>query len=64
MNEEREQPYGLSFAEARAAGELETGQIVVFDGHVAGVVRSIRDKAIPSVAENVKRRSRGHNDAF
>jgi hypothetical protein len=37
MNEEPEQPYGLSFAEARAADELERGQIVVFDGHVVDV---------------------------
>jgi hypothetical protein len=36
MSEER-QPYGLMFGEARAAGELDTGQIVVLDGHVVDV---------------------------
>ena len=34
---EEQQPYGLEFGEARAAGELETGQIVVLDGHVVEV---------------------------
>jgi hypothetical protein len=34
---EEEQPYGLMFAEARAAGELDAGQIVVLDGHVVEV---------------------------
>ena len=37
MDEEREQPYGLMFTAARVAGELETGQIVVLDGHVVEV---------------------------
>jgi hypothetical protein len=32
-----EQPHGLMFGEARAAGELDTGQIVVLDGHVVEV---------------------------
>jgi hypothetical protein len=36
MTEER-QPYGLMFAGARAAAELERGQIVVLDGHVIDV---------------------------
>jgi hypothetical protein len=31
---EEQQPYGLMFGEARAAGELEAGQIVVLDGHL------------------------------
>jgi hypothetical protein len=34
---EEQQPYGLMLGEARAAGELETGQIVVLDGHVVEV---------------------------
>jgi hypothetical protein len=34
---EEQPPYGLMFAEARAAGELDTGQIVVFDGHVVEI---------------------------
>jgi hypothetical protein len=34
---EKQQPYGLMFGEARAAGELDTGQIVVLDGHVLEV---------------------------
>ena len=37
MNTEPEQPYGLAFGEARAAGALEQGQIVVLDGHVVEV---------------------------
>jgi hypothetical protein len=37
MNVEPEKPYGLSFGQARPAGELDTGQIVVFDGHVVEV---------------------------
>ena len=36
MSEEL-QPYGLMFGEAQAAGELDTGQIVVLDGHVVEV---------------------------
>jgi hypothetical protein len=34
---EEQQPYGLRFGEARVAGELETGQIVVLDGHLVEV---------------------------
>jgi hypothetical protein len=48
MNEKPEKPYGLSFGEARAAGELDTGQIVVFDGHVVDV------KADPADPERVR----------
>jgi hypothetical protein len=32
-----QQPYGLMFGGARAAEELEIGQIVVLDGHVVEV---------------------------
>jgi hypothetical protein len=32
-----QQPSGLMFGEARVAGELDTGQIVVLDGHVVEV---------------------------
>jgi hypothetical protein len=39
MNEKSEQPYGLAFGEARAAGELDPGQIVVLDGQVIDVKR-------------------------
>jgi hypothetical protein len=48
MNENPEKPYGLAFAQARAAGELDTGQIVVFDGHVVEV------KADPDDPERVR----------
>jgi hypothetical protein len=34
---EKQLPYGLMFGEARAAGELDLGQIVVLDGHVVEV---------------------------
>ena len=34
---EEQQPYGLMFGEARPAGELETGQIVVLDGHLVEI---------------------------
>lgn len=34
MNEEQEKPYGLMLGVARAAGELETGQIIVLNGHI------------------------------
>ena len=37
MNEEPQQPHGLAFGEARAAGELDREQIVVLDGHVVDV---------------------------
>jgi hypothetical protein len=37
VNEEAENGYGLAFGEARAAGELRTGQIVVLDGYVVEV---------------------------
>src|SRR5919202_984059 len=37
MSTEPEQPYGLAFGEARSAGELDPGQIVVLDGHVVEV---------------------------
>ena len=37
MNDEPEKPYGLMFTEARAARELDTGQIVVLDGYVVDV---------------------------
>ena len=32
-----DQPYGLMFGAAIAAGELQKGQIVVLDGHVTSV---------------------------
>ena len=48
MNVEPEKPYGLAFEQARPAGELDTGQIVVFDGHVAEV------KADPDDPERVR----------
>jgi hypothetical protein len=35
--DEAQQPYGLRFTEARAAGELEQGQIIVLDGHVVDI---------------------------
>jgi hypothetical protein len=34
---EEDQPYGLMLGEARVAGELDRGQIVVLDGYVAEV---------------------------
>jgi hypothetical protein len=34
---EEQQPHGLMFREARAAAELDRGQIVVLDGHVVDV---------------------------
>jgi hypothetical protein len=37
MNEEREKPYGLMLEAARPAGELETGQIIVLNGHVLAI---------------------------
>ena len=37
MSDEPGKPYGLVFGEARSAGDLRPGQIVVFDGHVVDV---------------------------
>jgi hypothetical protein len=34
---EQQQPYGLMFRAPRAAVELDTGQIIVLDGHVVDV---------------------------
>jgi hypothetical protein len=34
---DEQQPYGLMFGEARAAADLNRGQIVVLDGHVVDV---------------------------
>ena len=34
MSDQPQEPYGLMFSAARAAGDLETGEIVVLDGHV------------------------------
>ena len=34
MADQPDKPHGLAFGEARPASELETGQIVVLDGHV------------------------------
>ena len=40
-----EQPYGLMFGKTRAAGELDSGQIVVLDGHVVEVTPDPDDPA-------------------
>jgi hypothetical protein len=48
MSEKSEKPYGLTFAEARAAGELDPGQIVVLDGHVIDV------KGVPEDPDRVR----------
>jgi len=40
---EEQQPYGLMFAGARAAAELEKGEIVVLDGHVIEVKPDLDD---------------------
>ena len=37
MTDETQTPYGLMFGSARAASDLERGQIVVHDGHVVDV---------------------------
>jgi hypothetical protein len=37
VNENRAEPYGLAFGEARLAEALERGRIVVFDGHLVDV---------------------------
>jgi hypothetical protein len=37
MSEESKKPHGLMLSAIRAAGELETGQIIVLDGHVVDV---------------------------
>ena len=37
MADQPDKPHGLAFGEARPASELETGQIVVLDGHLVDV---------------------------